>query len=58
MECMYVCMYMHVCLNVYSCYGTCVKVREQLQESVLAFHHVGSSEETQAIGFDGKHLYP
>lgn len=55
---MYVCMYMHVCLNVYSCYGTCVKVREQLQESVLAFHHVGSSEETQVIGFDGKHLYP
>lgn len=35
-----VCAHIHVCAHRY--HGTCVKVRGQLEESVLSFHHVGS----------------
>lgn len=38
-----ICVYLRVC----SFHGTCVEIREQLQESVLAFHHVGSIDEIQ-----------
>lgn len=31
---------------------------DNLQESVLSFHHIGSGNQTQVVKFNRKHLYP
>lgn len=46
---------MYVYMSICSTRSTRVEVREQLAESVLSFHHVGSRDQTQVIGVGDKH---
>lgn len=44
------------CVQIRMCHGSRVEVKGQLQESMLAFCHVGSEILTQMIMFDSKHF--
>lgn len=45
------CLYVYVCVCVYQ------KVREQLADLVLSFHHMVPRDQTQAFSLSDKHLY-
>lgn len=38
--------------------GTCVVLKDSLEESLLSFHHMGSWDLTHIIKLGGEHLYP
>lgn len=48
---------MPVCVFMYTSHSIHVDVGEQLQESVISFHH-GALEPNPVIGLDTKHLCP
>jgi hypothetical protein len=50
-------MYVHVCEHEYTCHGTGMDIREQLEEWILTLHHMGLRDRTQMIRLSHRCLY-
>lgn len=50
------CLYVCVCMHVKTC-AMCVEVKDNLQKSVLFFHHVASEDPIPVIRL-GSNFYP